>query len=309
MNMTERKIYYLGIDGGGSRTTAAVADKDGNVILRATGESINFYSVGMEAARKNLSDVINKVYASIGETKFYAAFIGCSALDDEADKETVDALCGGIIDADYLAMSSDVHVALTASGSNCVAICGTGSMAVGEKADGSIAVTGGWGHIIGDEGSAYSIAVKALRECCGMRDRNERTPLIESAEEFFEVDDFRKAIDKIYSENTAKDYIARFAKNVAELSDKGCAVSKQILCDEAAAFAKTVAALLDEIGGSPMLSLYGGVFQHNAFFRDEFMKNVRIYHPHQASEILDVSPEEGAIKAARLLPCKNTMNT
>ena len=98
--MTERNIYYLGIDGGGSRTTAALADKDGNVILRATGESINFYSVGMENARNNLSDVINKIYTSIGESKFYAAFIGCSALDDEADTETVEALCGGIIDAD-----------------------------------------------------------------------------------------------------------------------------------------------------------------------------------------------------------------
>lgn len=300
-NMTERKIYYLGIDGGGSRTTAAVADKDGNVILRETGESINFYSVGMETARKNLSDVVSKIYEAIGETRFYSAFIGCSALDDEADNATTDALCGGIIDADYLAMSSDVHVALTASGSNCVAICGTGSMAVGKKADGSIAVTGGWGHIIGDEGSAYSIAVNALKECCKMRDRNERTPLIASAEEFFEVDDFRKAIDKIYSENTAKDYIARFAKNVADLSEKGCTVSKQIICNEAEAFAETVTALLDEIGGSPMLTLYGGVFQHNAFFRDKFMKKIKKVYPHQNSAILEVTPEEGAIKAARLL--------
>lgn len=307
--MTERKKYYLGIDGGGSRTTAALADKDGNIILRATGESINFYSVGMEGARKNLSDVINKIYNKIGETKFFSAYIGCSALDSEADKETTNALCSGIIDSDYLAMSSDVHVALLASNSNCVAICGTGSMAVGKKTDGSVTVTGGWGHIIGDEGSAYSIAVNALKKCCGFRDRNEHTPLLESAESFFGVDDFRKAIDIIYSENTAKDYVAKFAKNVAELSDNGCAISKQILSDEAATFAQTVAALLDEIDGSPMLSLYGGVFQHNAFFRDEFMKSIRIYYPQQKSEILDITPEEGAIKAARLLPCKNTVNT
>ncbi len=308
-NMSDKTIYYLGIDGGGSRTTAALADKDGNIILRATGESINFYSVGMEAARNNLADVIKKICDEIGETKFHSAFIGCSALDDEADKETTDALCGGIIDADYLAMSSDVHVALIASNSNCVAICGTGSMAVGKKADGSIAVTGGWGHIIGDEGSAYSIAVTALKECCRMRDRNERTPLLESAEKFFDVDDFRKAIDKIYSENTAKDYIAKFAKFVAENSENGCGVSKKIISDEAVAYAKTVGALLDEIGGSPMLSLYGGVFQHNAFFRDEFMKEIRVSHPKQEAKLLDITPEEGAIKAARLLLCKNTQNT
>ncbi len=307
--MAEEKIYYLGIDGGGSRTTAAVADENGNVILRATGESINFYSVGMDAARQNLSDVIRKIYDAIGEVRFNSAYIGCSALDDEADKETTDALCADIINADYLAMSSDVHVALTASDGNCVAICGTGSMAVGKKADGSIAVTGGWGHIIGDEGSAYSIAVTALKECCKMRDKNERTPLVISAEEFFGVDDFRKAIDKIYSENTAKDYIAKFAKNVASLSDNGCAVSRKIISDEAAAFAETVTALLDEIGGSPMLSLYGGVFQHNEFFKEQFMKKIRISYPDQESKILDITPEEGAIKAARLLLCRNIQNT
>ena len=307
--MAEEKIYYLGIDGGGSRTTAAVADKDGNIILRAIGESINFYSVGMDAARQNLSDVIRKTYDAIGEVRFNSAYIGCSALDDEADKETTDALCADIINADYLAMSSDVHVALIASDGNCVAICGTGSMAVGKKADGSIAVTGGWGHIIGDEGSAYSIAVTALKECCKMRDKNERTPLVISAEEFFGVDDFRKAIDKIYSENTAKDYIAKFARNVAYLSENGCAVSRKIICDEAAAFAKTVAALLNEIGGSPMLSLYGGVFQHNVFFKEQFMKEIRISYPDQEAKILDITPEEGAIKAARLLLCRNIQNT
>jgi hypothetical protein len=50
-----------------------------------------------------------------------------------------------------------------------------------------------------------------------------------------------------------------------------------------------------------LLSLYGGVFQHNAFFRDEFMKKIRDSYPQQESEILDITPEEGAIKAARLL--------
>lgn len=308
-NFEFREYYYLGIDGGGSRTSAAVADETGNILFTASGDTINFYSVGMEKARENLIGLMRRVRNGLQGRKLFAAYIGCSALDSEADKETIEALCGGIIEADYIGMSSDVHVALLASNSNCVAICGTGSMAIGERNDGSIAVTGGWGHIIGDEGSAYSIAIKALRACCAMRDKNERTPLLESAESFFGVDDFRKAIDKIYDQSVTKDYPARFAKNVALLAENGCEISKRILSEEAAEFAKTVITLLREIEGSPMLFLYGGVFQHNEFFREEFMKKIKDVYPYQKSRILDVTPEEGAIKAARLLPCRNTSNT
>ncbi len=291
--------YYLGIDGGGTRTTAAVSDENGKVILKAVGKTINFYAVGMENSRKNLSDIIEEIKSSLGNITFAAAFIGCSALDNEADEATVNALCGGIIDAEKTAMNSDVYVALKSSGGNCVAVCGTGSMAVGEKADGSIAVKGGWGHIIGDEGSAYSIAVNALRICCIMCDKGERTPLLESAESYFRVDDFRKAIDIIYSDDTAKDTVAGFAANVGKLAESGCKDSERIILAEARAYADTVASLIEELEECALLSLYGGVFQHNPMFRAEFENQIIIKFPDIKIKILDMPPEEGALKAAR----------
>ena len=122
--------YYLGIDGGGTKTTAAVSDENGNVITKATGKTINFYAVGMEASRKNLKEVIDILAQKLATDCFEAAFIGCSALDNEADEATLNALCGGIIKAEKVAMNSDVYVALKSSNGNCVAVCGTGSMAV-----------------------------------------------------------------------------------------------------------------------------------------------------------------------------------
>ena len=67
--------YYLGIDGGGTRTTAAVSDENGNIRFKAVGKSINFYSVGMEKARENLKNVINDIYKNIGEIEFESAII------------------------------------------------------------------------------------------------------------------------------------------------------------------------------------------------------------------------------------------
>lgn len=289
--------YYLGIDGGGTRTTAAVSDENGNIITKATGKTINFYAVGMDASRKNLKETVD----ALGIDCFEAAFIGCSALDDEADEATIRALCDGIIDAKKTGMNSDVYVALKSASGNCVAVCGTGSMAVGEKADGSIAVKGGWGHIIGDEGSAYSIAVNALKNCCIMCDKNERTPLLENAESYFGVNDFRKAIDIIYSYETAKDFIAGFAAKVGKLANEGCEISKSIVTSEAKAYAQTVIALISELEECTVLSLYGGVFQNNPMFRAEFEKEIQAAYPETKTEILDVPPEEGALKSAREL--------
>ena len=293
--------YYLGIDGGGTRTTAAVSDESGKILVKSVGKSINFYSVGMEKARENLANVMNDIYKSIGEIEFEAAFIGCSALDDEATEETKNSLCDGIIKAEKIGMNSDVYVALASSGKDkcrLVAICGTGSIVTGIDEKGNVKTKGGWGHIFGDEGSAYSIAVNALKASAMLYDEGKITPLVKKAEEFFEVEDFRLAIDKIYSPETTKDVLAKFSVKVGEVANEDF-VAKTVLINEAHFFSKTVLALLNEMKSCTLVSLYGGVFQHNEFFRNAFVEDVKEFHPDLKIEMLTLPPEEGALKIAR----------
>lgn len=290
--------YYLGIDGGGTKTTAVVSDENGKILCKATGKTINFYGAGLEKSRENLREIMNEISKEMGEIKFSSAFIGCSALDCEADEKTVDALCGGIINAEKIGMNSDLYVALKSAKRNCVAVCGTGSMAVGEKNDGEVIVKGGWGHIMGDEGSAYSISINALKLCSVMCDKGENTELLKSACEYFGVSDFRKVIDIIYSENTGKDYIASFAKTVGALADKGSKDAVNIIKNEAVKFSETVIVLINDLGTCDMLSLYGGVFRNNALFTDEFTSKIKEKHPETEVSFLTIPPEEGALKAA-----------
>lgn len=294
--------YFLGIDGGGTKTTAAVSDENGNIILKSVGKTINFYSVGMEKARNNLAEIIKEINFSLGNTDFESAFVGCSALDDEADGKMLESLCGGIINAKKLRMNSDVYVALKSvekAVCPCVAICGTGSMAIGENESGKIVVKGGWGHILGDEGSAYSIAVDALKCCCNFYDRNSKDELLDAACEYFGVSDFRKAIDVIYSENTKKDYIAGFAEIVGELADKNNITAKGIIIKQAQNFTTPIYWLLTDVKNCSVLALYGGLFQHNKLFRDVFIREMKTEYPDLRIELLTVPPEEGALKIAR----------
>lgn len=293
-------MYYLGIDGGGTRTTAVVTDEKGNTITKKTGRTINFYSVGNETARNNLSDLMNEIMAETGIKSFESAFIGCSALDCEADKKTTDALCKGVINAEKIKMHSDVYIALKSAEDAqcpCVAICGTGSIAAAEDNDGSIHVSGGWGHILGDEGSAYSIAVNALKICCQMCDKGEKTPLLDSANEFFGTDDFRKTIDIIYSPDMTKDRLARFA-SVLDESDE---TVSEIIKNEARKFAVTVATLLKKIKQCDVLGLYGGVFQNNSLFREKFTESIRKDFSEIKIQLIATPPEETAALLARNL--------
>ena len=293
--------YYLGIDGGGTRTTAAVSNEKGNILFKSVGKSINFYSVGMEKARENLKDVINDIYKNIGKIEFDSAFIGCSALDNEATKETITSLCAGIIEAEKIGMNSDVYVALASSGEDecrVVAICGTGSIVTGIDEKGIVKTKGGWGHIFGDEGSAYLIAVNALKASAMLYDEGKITPLVKKAEEFFEVEDFRCAIDKIYSPETTKDVLASFSAIVGEIAEEDF-VAKTVIINEAHFFSKTVLALLNEMKNCTLLSLYGGVFQNNELFRNSFIDDIKEFHSDLRIEMLTLPPEEGALKIAR----------
>lgn len=296
--------YYLGIDGGGTRTTAAVSDENGNILLKKVGKTINFYSVGMETAKANLSDIIKCIEETLGKISFSGAFIGCSALDEEADAELTEKLCDGIIDAEKLKMHSDVYIALRAVGEctcPCVAICGTGSMVIAEDENGNIQVAGGWGHIIGDEGSALGISLRALRLCCQLCDKGENWLLLERAKDFFKVNDFRKAIDMIYSPETTKDVLAGFAACVGQLAADGDCTASEIIVTEAELFSETVLILLDRLKTCSLLGLYGGVFQHNDVFVKVFSEKIKKKYPAIKIKMLDMPPEESALELARKL--------
>lgn len=289
--------YYLGIDGGGTKTTAVVANETGKIICRAVGKTLNFYAVCIEACRDNLKNLMAEIEKECGISSFDAVAIGCSALDCKADEETVNSLCANIIHSPKIYMDSDAFIALAASNASCVAICGTGSIAIGEKSNGEIVVTGGWGHILGDEGSAYMIAISALKLCCTLCDDGADHPILKKALEYFEIDDFRGAIDIIYSLNTSKDYIAGFAAQVGALAQQGCSDAQNILKKQAVAFAKTVYSLINAIDSCTLLSVYGGVFKNSELFREEFTKAIQKEYPIPV-ELLTLTPEEGAIKVA-----------
>lgn len=293
--------YYLGIDGGGTKTTAIICDERCRLISSFVGGSINFNSVGMQETRKNLKAAVDGVLA--GKTIYLdAAFIGMSAIGERAVESLTEELCDGIIDCKKITMDSDIYIALEAMQHHApaaVVISGTGSMAAGRLSDGSIIHTGGWGYLLGDEGSGYSIALDSLKAAvCAFEGSAQPTALTQAVLDYFEITDMQSLIDIFYNPPMARSEIAKFSPTVFKCASAGDETASGVLTYHARRLADTVSALLARMPAGTPLGIWGGVMKNCREFRDAFSVLISKSFPETEINLLKYPPEYGAVFAA-----------
>ncbi len=295
------KRYFIGIDGGGSKTTAVVADESGSIAASANGGSINFYSNPLEATRRNMADILLEIQRETGISSFEGAFIGMSALSGRATQQELSAFTHGVICADSVQMDSDLFIALEAMHTLepcAVAISGTGSMVIARDGSGSITRAGGWGYILGDEGSGYAMSLAAIRAAVRAGEgAAPKTQLSERLLGFSNVSCFDELIDVFYNPPADRASIAAFLPVVRECAQEGDAVAREIIVDAAKDFSLTALALLKKYSSDIAVGLWGGAFEHTPIYRDTFIGCLSEKGFHNAS-LLKYPPQIGAVFAA-----------
>ncbi len=293
-------MFFLGIDGGGTKTTCLVCDESLNEIFRTVGSSINFYSEGLDRARENMKEMLGAIAENTGISHFDGVCIGSSALFGRADEKTKADFCNGVFDCDNIIMDSDLFIALKSTGKEnaAVVIAGTGSMAAGFNADGEIITKGGYGYVLGDEGSGYAIALDGIKAAVRSLDgTGDKTVLGEYLLEFACVNTKEELVDVFYSDKTDRKKIASFAPYVSRAAEDGDITALAILTTQAELLGCTVKALLCEMPENPHIALYGGVFQHDEIFGSCFRE--ALSGRYSACELLTKEPAFGAVIASR----------
>ena len=158
--------YYLGIDGGGSKTTCVVGDES-SILATVTVGASNITRVGEAGAREVLHQAIREACraAGINPQQVLRACIGAAGAGRPEIAGTVRKMVAEIISGE-IEVVGDMEIALTAAfgeGPGVIVIAGTGSIAFGRDAQGRTARAGGWGFAISDEGSAHWIGRAAVR--------------------------------------------------------------------------------------------------------------------------------------------------
>ena len=288
----------IGVDGGGTRTTAVAATPDGRLLAVESGGGLNYNSIGLDAARENLRDVAERLLRACGAERYRFLSAGLAALDDAADAETLRRFAGGVFPPERLILHSDANAALyaaTLGASGLVVICGTGSMVQWLDEAGRVRVGGGWGWRLGDAGSAYTLATEALRAATDAWDgAGDAGALGDAALDFFGVRDPRRLIDKIYAPGMDVARLAQFSRRVIACAASGDPAALAIVSSNM----ERLAAIVVGAGGAAMPAtvwLHGGIFENHPFVRDLFQGALRRHVLPAGVRMVPRSPAVGAL--------------
>jgi glucosamine kinase len=298
-------MFVLGIDAGGTKTVCLLADGDGRVRASARGPGANLQSLGELEVEKVLHEVMDSVLS--GEQAAPAAIcLGIAGVDRPHDNAIIRGIMRRIGLKAPVLVVNDALAALVAGagdeGPGIVLIAGTGSICYGRNEHGRAARAGGWGYILGDEGSGWWIGRHALSAVMRAGDgRGPATSLTTRVLAHFELDQISDLVHEVYYRDTRRRAVAGLSGVVQASADEGDVVARQILsdaADELAAAVRSVATRLEMRGRQFPLVLSGSLFRVLPTLLSDVSSRLAEVAPRSPPKVLDVEPAVGAVRLA-----------
>lgn len=298
--------YYLGIDGGGTKTTCAVGDETRLLSEVTTGPS-NIVRVGEVAAREALQEAVRQACSAAGivpDQIVYTCVGGSGAARPEL-AATIRAIVSEIVSTP-VDVVGDMQIALEAafdSGPGVIVIAGTGSIAYGRDRQGNALRAGGWGFAIGDEGSAHWIGRAAAAAVLRASDRGsaENGPST-LANDLFKTWGIASFSDLAQAANSIPppDFAVLFPAVAASTDDLAKQVLRNAGRELADIAAVVIARLFARDDSAPVpVAMIGGVFRHASIVREVFYNELRRLDPRAEVNPQVIDPVEGALRMAR----------
>jgi glucosamine kinase len=308
--------YYLGIDGGGSKTTCAVGDEY-SLLATVTAGPSNITRVGESRAREALQLVIREACATaqIDPRQVQRACIGVAGAGREEVASTIRKVVAEIIPGE-IEVVGDMQIALAAAfgtGPGVIVTAGTGSIAYARNARGETARTGGWGFAISDEGSAHWIgrtAVSALlrqidETKAGAERSGDHQAIAEALPLFREMKaawDFHSLDEFVRVANSNPDF-ATLLPAILAAANAGDLISQRVLAQAGRELAQLAAIVVRQLfaenSDTVALAMAGGVFRHSARVREMFRSEVGAIDRRLEVNPEIVDPVDGALQMAR----------
>ncbi len=260
----------VGVDAGASKVEA-VAVEVGFACAFHTAGPANPAVQGVERASQSMAEAILGSLRSLGTSDTPdAVFVGAAGVVSRETSEELKARVAHLIDVDVsrIYVFEDLvaaHASVFLAGEGIVGILGTGSSVYGVYR-GVTARAGGWGHLLGDEGSAYRVGVAALREvlACldGLDSCSELGVRLARRVGFRSVDD---VLMYVYSSPNPKTSVASLSVAVFEEVREGCDRALKIVRDEVRSFSRYVATVARRLGAERIrVGFVGSLYCYNS---------------------------------------------
>jgi N-acetylglucosamine kinase-like BadF-type ATPase len=300
--------YVVGVDGGGSKTTAAVVGDGERVAGEATSGPANFRSVGLERASANIANSIRgAVQAAHLTLDDVDAICMCLAgFDTDLDLPVPQRASKILGYSGKTIYENDVVGAwagATDATPGIVIIAGTGSTGLGMNQHGELWRTDGWDYLLGDAGSGYNIGEAGIRAAMRALDRRgPPTLLVRLLGQNYGVrnaEEMRRLVD---STQFGKFEVASFAVHVSHAADAGDSTAQHILHEAGELLADNAIAIirtLDMGADAFPISTVGSVFKATEWVVKPFQQVIQPFAAHAEFVPPRHPPQVGAAIMAR----------
>jgi len=293
--------HVLGIDAGGTKTRAILADSSGHVLASATGGGANLRTHGELEVEKVLHALVEEAEAN-ANVRADALAVGIAGADRPDDHAILRTILRRIGFKERVVVTNDARIAFVAGSPlriGVAVVCGTGSIAWGQNGRGEIARAGGWGWHLGDEGSGFWIGERALRAVMRAGDgRGPRTTLEAAVLAHFRLTRLEEIVRRVYDQEYPRHDVALFAVSVADAAAAGDIVASEILREAARELALAASSVVEALklrSSAYDVILSGGTFRALPRLQEEVSRAVSF----PGARVLPLA-EEPAMGAVRL---------
>ena len=295
--------HVAGIDGGATKTIAAVLSMDTFDLRFGHGGPSNVDAVGVAAASSAIRGALRE---ALGEAGVDARAVGTAVIGRAGtpSEELADSVQSEFALGAACYFVNDV-IAAWASGTwlepGVAVVSGTGSHVFGVNASGESWRTGGWGHILGDEGSGYWLGLNGMKSALRYRDGSgPETSLLDAAVSFYKLDAVEDLQPLMYGKPLTKREIAAFTEEVEGAALAGDRVAAGLFQAAAGDLAEQTRAPIEKLRleGEFKVALVGGVFASGELLRAPFEACIRAFAPQAQFVVPEIPPVGGSLLLA-----------
>ena len=300
--------YYVGIDGGGTKTNCVLCDESLDILYQTLSGPSNFLTIGTDKVSDTIIELIKDCCdsASISPSEIKNITIGTTGAGRDSDAKklqtaVVEKAKSVKLELNSFNVVSDARIALEGAFSGnpgSILIAGTGSIMFGKDKDGNIHRVGGFGRLIGDEGSGLTLGRKGLNLISKYYDgRGKETRLTDKVQKQFNISDQSELIIKVYSENLS---IQDIAPLVIESANEGDELCREILDQETNELLLHIMAMKQKLNEDKMKIVFiGGTITNDNAYSKMLREKIKKFLPDVIIHQTDYPPEIGAVIMAK----------
>lgn len=294
----------LAIDAGGTKTDLLWAQPDGRVLAHVQGQGMNIASKPPGAWQEVLEGLFHQ--AGVDRETVHVVCAGAAGYTLPDRRALFEHLLQQMLPSARVLVLADYAIALegaTAGNPGVLVIAGTGSIACGRDREGRLMRVGGWGYLLGDEGSGFWIGREAIRAVLAANEGwGEQTRLYEILSDTLGSADTGEWLSALYRTQNPQSLLAQLAPLVTEAAEQGDAPAQGILYEASRYLAGLVAQLAQHLSlpeDFPVCTV-GGVWKSQAVLQ-QFHQQLGERLPHWRGEVKPpmYSPVEGALLIAQ----------